>query len=314
MTRLDPESEAGLADYLATAGPPGGTLRERREQWDRAAREDNQRRGNDLLVSSHDMLAPGTADVRVPLRVYRPRRGVALSPAILLIHGGGMVMGSLETEDRAAREICSVLDVVVVSVGYRLAPEHPYPAALNDCADAYAFLRTRAADLKIDPDRLAVVGGSAGGGLALALALRLRDLNRPLPRLVLAAYPMLDDRRDTQSMCRLEPMGIWDQEDNEEAWTAYLGGVIADQYAAPARAESLAELPPVFLDVGDHDLFRDEAMLFASRLTQAGVPTEFHLYPGAFHASEEVAPNAALSQRIMAARYAALERAFRAGR
>ena len=223
-------------------------------------------------------------------------------------------MGSLETEDRAAREICSVLDVVVVSVGYRLAPEHPYPAALNDCADAYVFLRTHAADLKIDPDRLAVVGGSAGGGLALALALRLRDLNRPLPRLVLAAYPMLDDRRETQSMCRLEPMGIWDQEDNEEAWTAYLGGVIADQYAAPARAESLADLPPVFLDVGDHDLFRDEAMLFASRLTQAGVPTEFHLYPGAFHASEEVAPNAALSQRIMAARYAALERAFRAGR
>ena len=109
---------------------------------------------------------------------------------------------------------------------------------------------------------------------------------------------------------QLEPVGIWDREDNDEAWRAYPGGESADQYAAPARANSLEDLPPVFLDVGDNDLFRDEVMLIAHRLTQAGVPTEFHLYPGAFHASEEVAPNAALSQLIMATRYAALRRAL----
>lgn len=219
-----------------------------------------------------------------------------------------MIMGSLDTEDLLARDLCSSLAVPVVSVGYRLAPEHPYPAGLDDCLSAYRYMVDGAADLGVDPRRIAVVGGSAGGGLALGLALRLRDIGAYGPRFVLAAYPMIDDRCATASHRELAPLGVWDRRDNEEAWAMYLSGQPADQYAAPSRATVLEGLPPIFLDVGDHDLFRDDVLNFAQRLAEAGVPTELHHYPGAFHASEEIAPDADLSLRITSTRIAALRR------
>ena len=121
---------------------------------------------------------------------------------------------------------------------------------------------------------------------------------------------MIDDRNTTVSSQEVTDIGIWDREANIEAWNWYLGGEKADQYAAPARAKNLKGLPPTFIDVGEADLFRDEDIDFVSRLIQSGVTTEFHLYPGAYHASEIFAPNATLSKTILARRHAALEQAL----
>jgi acetyl esterase/lipase len=155
-----------------------------------------------------------------------------------------------------------------------------------------------------------VHGGSAGGGLAIATALMARDHGGPAIRFLMAMYPMIDDRNETPSSHEITDVGIWDRAGNLEAWAWYLGGAEADGYAAPARMPDVSGLPPTFIDVGDLDLFRDEDIAFALRLLQAGVPTELHVHPGAFHASEGFAPGAALSKRIVAARLDALRRAL----
>jgi acetyl esterase/lipase len=129
-----------------------------------------------------------------------------------------------------------------------------------------------------------------------------------MPAFVMAPYPMLDDRNETASSREITDIGVWDRPTALQAWSWYLGGQPADEYAAPARADDLAGLPPTFIDVGELDMMRDEDAAFALRLTRAGVPTEFHLYPGAYHASEIIAPEAALSRRIVATRLAALHR------
>jgi acetyl esterase/lipase len=152
------------------------------------------------------------------------------------------------------------------------------------------------------------MGASAGGGLALAVAMMLRDRKGPTLNYLLPIYPMIDDRHSTTSSAEVVDIGIWDREGSIEAWQWYLGGNEADGYAAPARAEDVAHLPPTYIDVGDLDLFRDEDILFAQRLSAAGVPVEFHLWTGAYHASEMFAPKATLSRRIWATRYAAIRR------
>lgn len=253
---------------------------------------------------------PGHPDI--PVRVYRPSAGSGPHPAVLVIHGGGMWGGSLASEHPQATALCAALEAVVISVGYRLAPEHPHPAPVTDCYGALCWLAAHAADLGADPQRLAVYGGSAGGGLALGTALRARDHGGPTLALVMALYPMIDPRHDTPSSREFENLGpIWDRGKNIEAWGWYLAGQEADPYAAPVHATSLHGLPPVFIDVGELDLFRDEDIAFAQRLMAAGVPAELHVYPGAFHASEHLAPDAALSRRIVNTRMTALRRALR---
>ena len=191
---------------------------------------------------------------------------------------------------------------MVVSVEYRLAPEHPHPAPVQDCYSALKWMAQNADELAFDLDRLAVVGGSAGGGLTIATTMMARDMGFPRICFQMPLYPMIDDRNETPSSYEIMDVGIWDREGNIEAWEWYLGGNPADDYAAPARAENLAGLPPTFIDVGELDLFRDEDIQFAARLIQAGVPTELHVYPGAYHASEVFAPEAALSKSILARR------------
>jgi acetyl esterase/lipase len=167
-----------------------------------------------------------------------------------------------------------------------------------------------AGELGFDVDRLGVYGGSAGGGLALATALTARDTAGPAIAFVMAPYPQIDDRNETPSSREIVDIGIWDRAGNIEAWEWYLGGRPADQYSAPARATDLTGLPSTFIDVGDRDMFLDEDVDFANRLQEAGVPTELHVYAGAYHASEVFAPTAALSQEIWANRLAALHRAL----
>jgi cation diffusion facilitator CzcD-associated flavoprotein CzcO/acetyl esterase/lipase len=262
-------------------------------------------------VLSEDRAVPGAAgapDIKV--RIYRPAQATGPLPGIYFIHGGGMILGDINGEDAVASSICEHVGAVVVSVEYRLAPEHPYPAPVEDCYAGLVWMARHAAELGFDPDRLAVYGGSAGGGLTIATTMLARDRSFPAVRFQMPIYPMIDDRNETPSSFEITDIGVWDRSANIEAWTWYLGDGKPDQYAAPSRAEDLAGLPPTFIDVGSIDLFRDEDIMFATRLMQAGVPTELHVNPGAYHAAEVLAPESVLSQRIWARRIDALRRAL----
>jgi acetyl esterase/lipase len=227
----------------------------------------------------------------IPLRIYTPDGLTAPRPCVFAIHGGGYVMGSYDMLDRVMDEWCPALDVVGVSVEYRLAPESAYPVPLEDCYAALRWVHAHAADLGIDPDRIGIQGTSAGGGLAAALALLARDRGElPLAFQILEC-PMIDDRLETASS-RIDRLQVWSRESNTYGWSAYLGplaGSDAVPYtAAPARAEDLSNLPPAIVCVGGADGFRDEDVLYALRLMQAGVATELHVYPGAPHGAQIV--------------------------
>jgi len=262
-------------------------------------------------VTSQDRQVPGpSGDPDITVRVYRPVNATEPLPGIYYIHGGGMIMGDIAGEDAGATMLCDLVGAVVVSVEYRLAPEHPHPAPVEDCYAGLVWTASHTAELGIDAQRLALYGGSAGGGLVLGCALLARDRGGPALKFMMPIYPMIDDRNETPSSQEITDIGIWDRDGNIEAWAWYLGGKPADQYAAPARAQDLSGLPPAFIDVGTVDLFRDEDIAFAQRLMQAGVPTELVVNPGSYHASEVFAPEAALSQRIWARRVEALRRAL----
>jgi acetyl esterase/lipase len=311
---IDPESRVPL-DMLAEAMPGGfntiADIATRREV------------ANQLMtgiplppnpnVAHEDLVVPGPAGAPgITVRVYRPAHapaGTAL-PGIYFIHGGGMILGNVEAENYPAEQICEQVGAIVVSVEYRLAPEHPHPAPAEDCYAGLAWMARNAAELGVDPGRLAVYGASAGGGLTIATTLLARDRGFPAICFQMPIYPMIDDTNETPSSHEITDIGVWDRDGNIEAWKWYLGDGKPDQYAAPARATDLSGLPPAFIDVGTVDLFRDEDIAFAMRLMQAGVPTELHVSPGAYHASEWLAPDAELSKRILARRYAALRRAL----
>jgi acetyl esterase/lipase len=262
-------------------------------------------------VSQRDLSVPGPDGAPdLTVRVYRPVASSGVLPGIYYIHGGGMVLGDLDGDDTMAAMLAQQVGAVVVSVGYRLAPEHPHPAPVEDCYAGLLWTAENAGDLGLDGDRLAVYGGSAGGGLALGTALLARDRGGPALAFVMPVYPMIDDRNETPSSHEITDVGIWDRAANVESWAWYLGGGEPDQYAAPSRAADVSGLPPVFIDVGTVDLFRDEDIAFAQRLMQAGVPTELHVHPGSYHSSEIFAPDAPLSQRIWGLRVDALRRAL----
>ena len=309
---IDPESRSTL-DALLEAIPggfnaiPDITARRATVQQMLAAIEVPQNPN----VTKEDRSVPGPdSEPDITVRIYRPAAASGELAGIYYIHGGGMILGDIEGEDAAATRICDEVGAVVVSVEYRLAPEHPYPAPLEDCYAGLLWMAKNANELGVDPDRIGVYGASAGGGLTIATALLARDRGGPALRCMMPIYPMIDDRNETASSHEITDIGVWDRAGNIEAWGWYLGGGPADQYAAPTRAEHVTGLPPAFIDVGTVDLFRDEDIAFAQRLMQAGVPCELHVYPGAYHASETLAAEAALSQRIWAARIAALESAL----
>jgi acetyl esterase/lipase len=262
-------------------------------------------------VTSEDRAVPGPeGDPDISVRIYRPVDATGVLPGIYYIHGGGMVLGDIEGEDANAALLSEHVGAVVVSVEYRLSPEHPHPAPVEDCYAGLVWTAANAAELGFDPDRLAIYGGSAGGGLALGTALLARDRGGPALAFMMPIYPMIDDTNTTPSSQEITDIGIWDRAGNIEAWAWYLGGKEADQYAAPTRAQDVAGLPPAFIDVGTVDLFRDEDIAFAQRLMQAGVPCELHISAGSYHASETFALDAPLSKRIWARRIDALRRAL----
>src|SRR5581483_9332416 len=229
-------------------------------------------------VDVQDRMVPGpSGNPEVKLRIYRPSDSpaAAVLPCLYWIHGGGMVMGTLDGENANLGNIVQEVGCVAVSVEYRLAPEHPHPAPVEDCYAGLVWTAKHAGELGINASRLAIGGASAGGGLAAATALLARDRGAPPLVFQYLVYPMLDDRNLTPSSHEITAVGIWDRATNLNGWKALLGdqagGDAVSPYAAPARAANLAGLPPAYIDVGTADLFRDEDIDYAQRLMQAGV-------------------------------------------
>jgi acetyl esterase/lipase len=261
-------------------------------------------------VTVEDAFVPGRFpdDPAVRVRIYRPTGLAPQSPAILWFHGGGMVSGTLESTDLDCATRAARLRCLVVSVEYRLAPEHRFPAPLDDCYGALTWLAAHAVELGVDPNRIAVGGQSAGGGLAAGTALLARDSGGPALCFQVLVYPMLDHRNTTPSSHAIVDTRAWCRSANLIAWDAYLGEVPeVSPYASPAVAADLAGLPPAYVNVGTFDLFLDENIAYARSLLAAGVPTELHVYPGAFHASPTFVPGAALSRRWRSDERVALE-------
>lgn len=242
----------------------------------------------------------GAPDVRV--LVYRPQgKPQGGWPAMLHIHGGGYILGTPEMNAVGNRLLAKQVGCVIVSVDYRLSPETPFPGPVEDCYAALKWLHANATELGVDARRLAVGGESAGGGLAAALALLARDRGEVPLLFQMLVYPMLDDRTASS----VEPFPhvgefVWTRASNRFGWESLLGHAPGKKdgvspYAVPARAESLKGLPPTCITVGALDLFLEEDMEYARRLLQAGVPTELHVYPGAFHGFV-LAPEARVSK------------------
>ena len=229
----------------------------------------------------------------VPVVIYdRPGR-TGPSGALLWIHGGGLVMGTPAAGDGLCSRFAAELDLVVVSVDYRLAPEHPFPAGLHDCLAALEWLHSNAENLGVDPARVVVGGDSAGGGLAACLAQLAHDRGGPAICFQLLQYPMLDDR--TALRADAEAL-TWTNTSNRYAWSAYLGHPVrADEprpYASAARRADLGGLPPAWIGIGTIDLFHAESIEYATRLEAAGVPCDVHVVPGMYHAAERMVPKA----------------------
>jgi len=250
----------------------------------------------------------------VGVRVYRPAKVGGPTGAILHAHGGGFVMCDVESSHPRNVELVRKLGVPLVSVDYRLAPEHPYPAALQDVFTALEWLASAPAGLAVDPTRIVLHGTSAGAGLVAAAALLARDRGGPAVRFQYLGIPMLDDRQDTASIRRFTDTPMWDRDKAAIAWSAYLGqdvagGADVDVYAAPARATDLRGLPPAYVNVMEFDPLRDEGLNYALALLAAEVPVEVHLFPGTFHGAS-MFPQAAIVRREAAEEVAVLRGAL----
>lgn len=242
----------------------------------------------------------------VGVRLYRPTGAAGRGPALLWIHGGGYVIGDAAQDDVLCRRFARELGATVASVNYRLAPEHPYPAPVEDCYSALTWLSGLPS---VDPARVAIGGASAGGGLAAALSLLTRDRGQLPLAAQLLVYPMIDDR--TVHRTDLDNPGhrLWNQSSNKFGWRAYLGDADPEE-AVPARRTDLAGLPPAWIGVGTLNLFHDEDLAYAERLRAAGVPCEVMVVEGAFHGFDGIAPKADVSQSFFASQCALLRTAF----
>ncbi len=251
-------------------------------------------------VTRTDITVPGplgAPDLR--LRIHRRNGLEGDVPAMFWIHGGGYVLGAPEQDDLRFDRWCQRFDMVGVAVQYRLAPEHPYPAPIEDCYAGLKWVKANGAELGIDTNRVGIGGPSGGGGLAAALGLVVRDRAEFDIDYQLLIYPMIDDRRTSVTANWAVP--VWNPASNEFGWRSYLGELFGTEdvpyHAAPARATDLSGLPPTYIMTGSLDGFCDEDVAYAQRLNQCGVNVEFHLYPGAPHGFEGFAPEAAVSRQ-----------------
>jgi acetyl esterase/lipase len=269
-------------------------------------------------VHIENRIVPGATDhPELEVRLYRPTEAKSPLGALLWIHGGGYIAGSADMRDQQQADMALAGECLVVSVEYRLAPEYPYPAAIDDCYAALKWLSANAAELDIDSDRIAIGGASAGGGLAAGLALLARDRGEVKIIFQLLIAPMIDDRNVTPSSHAITIPELWNRELNLWAWQCYLGcepgAADVSPYAAASRATDLARLPPAFISVGELDLFVDENIGYAQRLHRAGVSAELHVAAGAFHGSESFMTHTKVAQRTLKAINDSLRRALAKG-
>lgn len=251
----------------------------------------------------------------VPVRIYRPRAAPdTAAPALLWYHGGGMIMGSLESFDRLARDMAEATGAVIANVDYRLAPEHTYPVANDEAYAALAWLHEHASDIGVDPTRIGVGGDSAGGGLAAATTLRARNENGPAIAQQVLFYPGVERRCDRPSMREFGDSPFLTAGDIDWMKNLYLGDdpSLDDEYGTPATAASLTDLPPAIIAVGYADPIRDGVEAYGDRLKEAGVPTAQLRYPGVGHGFAMQAPSVARARAavsevgvLVAARFAA---------
>nr|WP_240189220.1 alpha/beta hydrolase [Nakamurella flavida] len=255
-------------------------------------------------VRAREITVPGyDGGPEVSLRLLRPAAASGPVPLLLWIHGGGLIIGRPEQDERSSLGFVRELGIAVASVRYRLAPEHPAPAAVDDVFAGLRGLLDRADELGIEASRVAVGGASAGGGLAAALAHRMHDTRRdgePAVAFQLLVYPMLDDRTVTRPGHRVPHVRAWTPRSNRFGWTSYLGrepgSPEVPTYSVPARREDLTGLPPAWIGVGSLDLFHDEDVAYARRLRDADVPCALDVVPGAFHGFDALLPRAAVSR------------------
>lgn len=309
---FDPELEAVLT-VLGEQLPVTMTidmvpmLRQAAPEW---GSEDFEEAG----LTSRDITVPGYEGYDMMISVIQRKDHEGIGPGIYHTHGGGMVSG--DRFSALSQTIPWVVehDAVLVTVDYRLAPEHPDPYPVEDCYAGLVWTAEHAAELGIDPDRLIIAGQSAGGGIAAGVALLARDRGGPALAAQALFYPMLDDRDQTVSTTQIDGVGLWDRGSNRMGWTALLGDRRGTDdvsiYAAPARARDLSDLPPAFIDCGSAEVFRDEDVAYASDLWRAGVQAELHVWPGGFHGFDLIAPHSGLAQDMARARNAWAARIF----
>ena len=269
-------------------------------------------------VSAESVEIPGPpGEAPISVRVYRPEGLKTPSPALLWIHGGGFILGSPEQDELSSATFAKELGIVVVAARYRLAPKHPFPAPMDDCYAALKWLHDNAASLGVRADRIAIGGGSAGGGLAAGLTLLARDRKQIPVAFQLLVYPMLDDRTVTRTDVDGANHRMWTQAANRYGWASYLGkepgGAEAPIYAAPARAGDLSGLPPTWIGVGTYDLFHDEDQAYVQRLKSAGVPLEVETVERAYHGFDVFNPQAPVVKRFRQSQVDAMRRVLFAG-
>ncbi|MCX5176949.1 alpha/beta hydrolase [Streptomyces virginiae] len=304
---LDPELSralAALGDAVREPLTPENLAAQQEQDIATRARPTVQELRADGLFEVDELRVPGRG---VTLVSARPAGAAGPLPLLYYMHGGGMVVGNAPSVvPQLLREWALPLGLAVISVEYGLAPQVRYPEPVEDCYAGLVWAAEHARELGIDANRIIIGGKSAGGGLAAALALLTRDRGGPAPIGQLLLCPMLDDRNTTFSSHQMAGVDIWDRTSNATGWQALLGDRFGapdlSPYAAPARATDLSGLPPAYIDVGSVETFRDEDVAYADALWRAGGQAELHVWPGACHGFDSLAPDAALSQDARDAR------------
>lgn len=269
----------------------------------------------DRAITHEDRTVPGpegAPDIEVTL--LRPARDRAGRPCLINFHGGGTIMGDRHGDNHRLVPLVEEFDAVVVNVEYRLAPEHPHPAPVEDCYAGLVWAAEHADELGIDPERIVVMGGSAGGLLSAGVALLARDRQGPELAGQLLICPMLDDTNSEPSSYQYDGIGTWPRALNILSWSALLGEGAGDPeaeispYAAPGRAADLSGLAPAFIEAGSAELLRDEDVTYASRIWAAGGQAELHIWSGGCHGFDVFAPQHELTRAALAARSSWLRR------
>ena len=299
--RIDPELRPALENFPGFEINRENVLQVREMMDGMRVEPEVEVQSDKTSISTPD----GDVDIYIFRKSDRPNQ-----PAVLWIHGGGYIMGS--ADDARAKVFAHDCDCTVFSVDYRMAPEHPFPAGPEDCYAALSWLMNNADELGVDASKVVLGGASAGAGMAAGVALMNRDRDNFPLALQLLLYPMIDNLHATGSG-EITNHAVWNLPTSVNAWEMYLGGtpdLDASPYAAATRAKDLSGLPATYICVGTEDLFRDEDIDYARRISEAGAPCELAVFPGMYHAGESFVPTAAVSQRMNQSILSALSHAL----